>query len=169
MACLFVKHLAILSCSRFAVCNMNAETAEHLKGCIRHAVRMFCRRASGSTIFWTCTGRERGLWEEDTDANTRVKFLNREVEGNIKRKTAHKQVCYSVTKGRYKILAPSSNRAPCNCSLPLLTKCIGRYLKAVTIASSLIFQNLLNNLKLMISGRSSGDFHYKDQRNYYTL
>jgi hypothetical protein len=68
----------------FVVGNMNAETAEHLRGCRNHAGRMFCRRAGGRTIFWTCTGRERGLWEEDVDANTSVKFLDCEVKRNIK-------------------------------------------------------------------------------------
>jgi hypothetical protein len=43
--------------------DVNAETAEHLKGCWSHAGRMLCRRAGDSTMFWTCTGRERGLWE----------------------------------------------------------------------------------------------------------
>jgi hypothetical protein len=35
----------------FAVGNINAETAEHLRGCKSHAGRMFCRRADGSMIF----------------------------------------------------------------------------------------------------------------------
>jgi uncharacterized membrane protein len=73
-----------------------------------------------------------------------LSFLTVKAKGEHKHKTAHKQVCYGVTKGRSKILAPSSNRDPCNCASPLI-ECKGRNLKAVIISTSLTVKQLLNN------------------------
>jgi hypothetical protein len=47
--CKTFSHLVLFEI--FAVGKMNAETAEHLKGCRSHAGRMLCRPAGGSTVF----------------------------------------------------------------------------------------------------------------------